>query len=116
MSDGQIPLAGDSDGQGSLQPTDMGSEDEGLWDGITDGAGKAATYTGGKMKKMFSTVIKNFYRYLIVVFLPIPIKYLARKQLAFVVDKTDSNRLEFFSQPNLVTAIHVIWVGWLKGA
>lgn len=116
MSDGQIPLAGDSDGQGSLQPTDMGSEDEGLWDGITDGAGKAATYTGGKMKKMFSTVIKNFYRYLIVVFLPIPVKFLARKQLAFVVDKTDKNRLEFFSQPNLVTAIHVIWVGWLVGA
>ncbi|HAB14401.1 MAG TPA: hypothetical protein DCE47_22180 [Planctomycetaceae bacterium] len=116
MSDGQIPLAGDSDREDPLQPAGIGPEDDGLWDGITDGAGKAATYTGGKMKKMFFTVIKNFYRYLIVVFLPIPVRFLARKQLAFVVDKNDSNRLEFFSQPNLVTAIHMIWVGWLVGA
>jgi hypothetical protein len=118
MFDGDAPAAGDADTDDVPVPPKPAADDDGLLDTIADGAGEVAKKTGGVLWTMFVRVLKEFYRYIIVVFLPIPVRYLARKQLAFRDYKTDDGKgqLEFYSQPNFVTTIHLIWVGWVVAA
>ena len=119
MFDGDAPAAGDSNTDDVPVPAPKpAADDDGLLDTIADGAGEVAKKTGGVLWTMFVRVLKEFYRYVIVVFLPIPVRYLARKQLAFRDFQTDDGKgqLEFYSQPNFVTTIHLIWVGWVVAA
>jgi len=55
------------------------------------------------------------YGWLILIFLPIPVKGLAKSQMASRILKggEDEGTLEFYSQPNIVATIHLIWVGWV---
>ena len=111
--------AGQEDRQPGDDATDADDDDDdGLIDNLVDGAGEVAAKTGGVLGTMASTVVKQFYRYLVVIFLPIPVGFLARNQMAFrdIHDASGKGRLEFYSQPNFVTTIHLIWVGWLVGA
>ena len=110
MFDGDAPAAGDADTDDVPVPPKPAADDDGLLDTIADGAGEVAKKTGGVLWTMFVRVLKEFYRYIIVVFLPIPVRYLARKQLAFRDYQTDDGKgqLEFYSQPNFVTTIHLI--------
>ena len=116
MLDDQIPLAGDSGSDEAAVPPE--AEDEGLLDTLADGAGEVAKKPGSVLWTMIVKVVKEFYRYIIVIFLPIPVRYLAKKQLAFrdVHTEDGTGQLEFFSQPNFVTTIHLIWVGWVVAA
>jgi hypothetical protein len=116
MLDDQFPLAGDSGSDEAAVPPE--AEDEGLLDTLADGAGEVAKKTGSVLWAMIVKVVKEFYRYIIVIFLPIPVSYLAKKQLAFrdFHSEDGTGQLEFYSQPNFVTTIHLIWVGWVVGA
>jgi hypothetical protein len=124
MLDDQIPLSADSDFDDArvpevpAVPPRPAADEDGLLDTLADGAGEVAKKTGSVLWAMIVKVVKEFYRYIIVVFLPIPISYLARKQLAYRDLHTEDGRgqLEFFSQPNFVTTIHLIWVGWVVTA
>jgi len=117
MLDDQVPLAGDSGSDEAAASSPPVAEEEGLLDTLADGAGEVVKKTGSVLWTMVVKVVKEFYRYIIVIFLPIPVSYIARKQLAFrdFHAEDGTGQLEFFSQPNFVTTIHLIWVGWVVG-
>ena len=74
-------------------------------------AGKdAANWTGEKVKRLFWLLVRS----LGVVFLPIPMTGLAKRQLAFT--KPEKGALRFVPQQPLIATMHVIWIGWLVGA
>jgi len=78
MLDDQAPVAGDS-GSDEAAAAPSPAEDEGLLDTLADGAGEVAKKTGSVLWTMIVKVVKEFYRYIIVIFLPIPVSYLAKK-------------------------------------
>ena len=104
------------DDEGASPTGETESEDEGFLDSVAEGAGNVARKTRNVALAMLVTVLKQFYRYFVVIFLPIPIRQIARNQLAFrevkEEDGSGESHFEFYSQPNIVATIHLIWVGW----
>lgn len=121
MSEGQIPLSGDTGAAPDpVQPDDDGVLDFAadaaagaagfVTDKATDAATGAAKWTGDTLRQLLRLLLRS----LIVVFLPLPLPGLAKKQLSFV--KPDQGELKFIPQQPLVATMHVIWIGWLVGA
>jgi hypothetical protein len=92
-------------------------------DKATDAASDAAKWTGGKLRRLVGLLLRG----LVVVFLPIPVKGLAKQQLSYTSpprgesgkrDKRGERggALRFVPQQPLVATMHVIWIGWLVGA
>ena len=102
--------------ESELPSGETAGEEEGFLDSVADGAGDVAKKTSSVAWAMLVTVLKQFYRYLVVIFLPIPIRQVARNQLAYreirAEDGSGESRFEFYSQPNIVATVHLIWVGW----
>ena len=121
MSEGHIPLSGDP----GAAPDPVEPDDDGVLDFAADAASGAAGFvadkgidaaqgaakwTGGKFKRLLGLL----FRSLVVVFLPIPLPGLAKRQLSFT--KPKKGALRFVPQQRLVATMHVIWIGWLVGA
>lgn len=59
---------------------------------------------------LISQFLRNFIGSIGLMFLPLPFG-IFKRQMAGKIDK--NGKLEFYSHPNFICTLHLIWVGWL---